>query len=78
MKPTRGAHPLWKSPDDFAETHCQNCKAGWTRQAANGALTVCLLDQEPVMQGMTNCDRFEQREPKPLRPEVSMPETGSS
>ena len=56
-------HPLaWKPPQDFASTHCVKCKAGWTRTGGSGkALTVCLLDREPVLSGMTDCDRYEPR-----------------
>ena len=40
-----------------------NCKAGWTRTGKDGAaLTVCLLDREPILQEMTDCDRYEPRE----------------
>jgi hypothetical protein len=54
-------HPLaWRPPQDFASTHCVNCKAGWTRTAeSGGALTVCLLDRAPVLSGMKDCDRYE-------------------
>ncbi len=63
MKPRQGPHPLWKTPDGFAATHCTQCKAGWTRTGSQGgALTICLLDREPVLSGMTNCDRYEPRE----------------
>jgi hypothetical protein len=58
-------HPLaWKAdPTDFVTTHCMNCAAGWTRQGENGAkIVVCLLDREPVLNTMTDCDRFEPRE----------------
>jgi hypothetical protein len=54
---------LWKTPTGFGATHCKNCKAGWTRTGKEGAaLTVCLLDREPILQEMTDCDRFEPRE----------------
>lgn len=65
----RGRALLWGKADKFVTTYCQNCKAGWTRTAEpgkNGAkpktLTVCLLDREPVLNGMEFCDRFEARE----------------
>ena len=64
MKPTQGPNPLWASPDAFAAQYCTRCKAGWTRTGRNGALTVCLLDREPVLRGMTDCDRFELKEHK--------------
>ncbi len=51
------------APAGYAVTHCRVCKAGWTRIGAKGgAFTVCLLDREPVMAGMTHCDRFQQRD----------------
>lgn len=59
MKHLHGPHPLWKEPDSFAERYCANCKAGWTRTGKTGALTICLLDREPVLSGMTDCDRYE-------------------
>ena len=58
-------HPLaWQSdPTDFACTHCMQCTAGWTRRGENGAqIVVCLLDQQPVLTNMTDCDRYEPRE----------------
>jgi hypothetical protein len=36
MKPRQGPHPLWKTPDGFAATHCTQCKAGWTRTGSQG------------------------------------------
>ena len=56
----QGPHPLWKTPDGYAATHCTQCKLGWTRTGTSGgALTVCLLDRQPVLNGMTNCDHYE-------------------
>jgi hypothetical protein len=66
-------HPLaWRPPIDFAETHCTNCAAGWTRKGKNGCLTVCLLNREPVLAGMTDCDRYEPREKEP-QPKPALP-----
>ena len=60
MQPSRpGSSPLWKTLEGFAATHCTNCSMGWTRYGANSALTVCLLDRQPVLTGMTNCDQHE-------------------
>ena len=53
----------WRTPDDFAIAHCTKCKAGWTRTGEGGSLTICLLDREPVLMGMTKCDRFDPKEP---------------
>lgn len=54
---------LWRTPAGFAASHCMNCKAGWTRTGPSGGmLTVCLLDREPVLAEMANCDRFESRQ----------------
>ncbi len=54
--------PAGPKPPSFAETHCRNCAAGWTRIGAEGGfLTVCLLDREPVWADMTGCDRYEPR-----------------
>jgi hypothetical protein len=57
-------HPLaWRPPVDFAETHCTQCAAGWTRTANSGKkITVCLLDREPVLSDMMDCDRYEPRQ----------------
>ena len=53
----------WRKPTGYAASHCMNCKAGWTRMGKDGsALTVCLLDREPILQEMTDCDRHEPRE----------------
>ena len=66
MHTPRGRALLWKTPDDFGKTNCMQCRAGWTRAGKEGhALTVCLLDREPVMDGMTACDRFEERPREP-------------
>ena len=54
-----GPDPSWKTPQGFAATHCIRCSMGWTRVGTSGAITVCLLDRQPVLAGMTNCDRFE-------------------
>jgi hypothetical protein len=61
-------HPLaWRAePTDFATTHCSQCQAGWTRTGVDGAkIIVCLLDREPVLATMTDCDRFEPKEEGP-------------
>jgi len=62
MIPKTPAPPTWRTPTGYAASHCLQCKAGWTRTGpAGGVLTVCLLDREPVLADMTNCDRFEDR-----------------
>jgi hypothetical protein len=51
---------IWSTPKGYAASHCMTCKAGWTRTGpAGGVLTVCLLDREPVLADMTDCNRFE-------------------
>jgi hypothetical protein len=51
---------LWKKPEGFGLTHCMNCVLSWTRSGKNGGkLTICLLDREPVLDDMTDCDRYE-------------------
>ena len=58
-------HSIARSPEasDFAHTHCMRCQAGWTRRREDGSkMIVCLLDREPVLANMTNCDRYELRE----------------
>ena len=50
---------MWKTPDGYAATHCTQCTMGWTRTGSEGALTVCLLDRQPVLAGMTSCDHYE-------------------
>ncbi len=51
---------VWSTPKGYAASHCMNCKAGWTRTGTTGGvLTVCLLDREPVLPDMTDCNRFE-------------------
>ncbi len=55
-------HPLRPKHSAFITTHCTNCAAGWTRLRPDGeAVIVCLLDREPVIQDMADCDRFEHR-----------------
>jgi hypothetical protein len=54
---------LWKKPTGYGASHCMNCQAGWTRTGTgSGALTVCLLDREPIMTDMTDCDRYEPKD----------------
>jgi hypothetical protein len=50
---------IWSTPKGYAASHCLNCKAGWTRTGpGGGVLTVCLLDREPVLADMTDCNKF--------------------
>ncbi|MGO9475871.1 MAG: hypothetical protein ACLPWS_21060 [Rhodomicrobium sp.] len=60
----RKVHPLaWQAePTDFATTHCMNCEAGWTREGEGARIVICLLDREPVLPSLTDCDRFLARE----------------
>jgi hypothetical protein len=58
---------LWRKPAGYAASHCMQCKAGWTRTGPEGGtLTVCLLDREPVLADMTDCNRFEPTSEPPL------------
>jgi hypothetical protein len=58
-----GQAPIIPPAATFAVTHCQRCAAGWTRGKSGGVVvTVCLLDREPVLPGMTSCDRFQGKE----------------
>ena len=60
----QGRALLWRTPQGFGASHCRRCKAGWTRTGeGDKALTVCLLDREPILADMTSCDRFEEKEP---------------
>jgi len=63
MLTQKGRQLLWQKPQGFAASHCVRCGYGWTRTGAEGELTVCLLDREPVLADMTGCDRFEVKEP---------------
>jgi hypothetical protein len=61
-----GTVSAWQTPTGYAASHCRQCAAGWTRIGTEGGvLTVCLLDREPVLAGMTSCDRYEMREQAP-------------
>ncbi|HEY8126598.1 MAG TPA: hypothetical protein VIF88_14395 [Methylocystis sp.] len=64
MQPTpKAPQILWRKPTGFSGDHCPNCAMGWTRTRAEGdVLTVCLLDREPVLAEMTDCDRYEAKE----------------
>jgi hypothetical protein len=56
---------LWKKPEGFGLTHCMNCALSWTRSGKDGGkLTICLLDREPVLDDMTDCDRYEAKPDK--------------
>ena len=56
--------PSWGTPPGFASSHCTQCKAGWVRTGKEGGkLTVCLVDREPVLADMTDCNKFQPREP---------------
>ena len=57
-------HLLWKTAEGYAATHCTKCKAGWTRTGQQGSITFCLLDRQPVLAAMTNCDRYQPRDEK--------------
>jgi hypothetical protein len=59
---------IWRKQTGYAASHCLQCKAGWTRTGpSEGVLTVCLLDREPVLADMTDCNRFEPlHEPPPV------------
>jgi len=65
---------LWKKPEGFGLTHCMNCALSWTRSGKDGGkLTICLLDREPVLDDMTDCDRYEAKPDKiggPLSPSL--------
>ena len=55
--------PAWQTPAGYAATHCRRCEYGWSRTGKEGGMvTVCLLDREPVLADMTDCDRFEAKE----------------
>jgi hypothetical protein len=62
----RPAGAVWQTPTGYAASHCRQCEMGWTRAGQDGALTICLLDREPVLENMTNCDRYA---PRALAPE---------
>ncbi len=56
--------PSWGTPTGYAASHCTQCKAGWVRTGKEGGkLTVCLVDREPVLADMTDCNKFEPRNP---------------
>lgn len=62
----------WQTPTGYADSHCRNCDLGWTRTGTEGGvLTICLLDREPVLAEMVDCDRFE---PKALKKEPAAQE----
>ncbi len=53
---------LGKQPTGYAASHCRQCAMGWTRIGKEGgALTICLLDRERVLENMLDCDRYELR-----------------
>jgi len=54
---------LWQTPTGYAASHCRQCEAGWTRTGKEGGvITICLLDREPVLVDMTDCDRYAPKE----------------
>lgn len=62
----KGPQGVWRKPSAFAENHCMNCAAGWTRTGKDGGLLiVCLLDREPVLPDMVGCDHYEPKEGPP-------------
>jgi hypothetical protein len=64
---TTRSRPRRQTPTGYADTHCRQCEAGWTRTGKEGGvLTVCLLDREPVLADMTHCDRYEQKPANPV------------
>lgn len=61
--PKSGKATPWRAPSAFAESHCMKCEAGWVRRNKSGAcLVICLLDRDPVLADMVQCDRFDPRE----------------
>ena len=63
MFTSRAKPPAWRKPSAFAESHCIKCAGGWTRKSKDGnLLIVCLLDRDPVLMDMVDCDRFEPKE----------------
>ena len=57
--------PHGQTPTGYAVSHCRNCEMGWTRTGTEGGvLTICLLDREPVLANMVDCDQFDPRELK--------------
>jgi len=59
----KGRQLVWGKASGFITSHCMNCAAGWTRTGTEGGtVTVCLLDREPVLDAMTNCDRYEAKD----------------
>lgn len=59
--------PAGSKPSAFAEKHCMDCAAGWTRTRKDGGLLiVCLLDREPVLADMIACDRYEPKDEQPI------------
>ena len=63
MRTPRGRALLWRKPTGYGASHCMQCKFGWTRTGKDGAaLTVCLLDREPILTDMTDCDRYDQKD----------------
>ncbi len=62
----------WQTPTGYAVSHCRNCEMGWTRTGTEGGvLTICLLDRDPVLADMVDCDQFE---PKALKKAPAEPE----
>jgi hypothetical protein len=58
----RQSEAAWQTPTGYAASHCRNCDLGWTRTGkGGGAVTICLLNREPVLADMTSCDRYEQK-----------------
>jgi hypothetical protein len=48
---------------DYAATHCAQCVAGWKRKSnTGGAELSCLLDNQPILTGLTDCDRYEPKD----------------
>jgi len=63
MHTPRGRALLWQKPTGYGASHCMQCKFGWTRTGKDGAaLTVCLLDREPILIDMTDCDRYDPKD----------------
>ncbi len=50
---------IWPEPTAFMLSHCDHCALSQALRLRNGQIArLCLLDDNPILPGITDCNRF--------------------